>query len=69
MYTTIYKLGQRFIAVPQGHPLPEGWEQAVYFKTVELRPGKNRIGMPETHLVLESLTRKGWSTLDEDRAA
>lgn len=56
--------GNRYIAVPAGMPLPQSWEGAIYFKSIDLKPGQSRIGMVNSaDTVLANLDEVGWSTL------
>ena len=56
--------GNRFIAVPAGHALPESWEGATYFKSIDLKPGQPRIGMVNsTETVLADIEEVGWSVM------
>lgn len=56
--------GNRFIALPTGHPVPQSWQESIYFKTIDLKSGDDRIGMVNsTETVLANIEEVGWSVM------
>lgn len=53
----------RFIAVPKGHTLPESWAGAKFFKTIDLQPGDERIGIENPKAVLAAIEQEGFAPL------
>ena len=64
MRIDIYRhTGKRFIAVPEGHAIPESWAGARYFKTIDLLPGDIRIGMGDAAQVLAGIGGAGYAVI------
>jgi len=66
MRIDIYRhTGKRFIAVPEGHAVPESWAGARFFKTIDLLPGDVRIGLGDADRVLAAIEKDGYAVLGE----
>lgn len=55
--------GKRFIAVPEGHAVPEFWAGARFFKTIDLLPGDVRIGLGDAAQVLATIQGEGYAAI------
>ncbi|MDI9271793.1 hypothetical protein [Stenotrophomonas sp. PFBMAA-4] len=53
----------RFIAVPQGHALPESWAGAKFFKTIDLHPDDERIGIGNPKAILAAIEQDGFALM------
>lgn len=53
----------RFVAVPHKHVIPESWDGAKYFKTIDLKSGDVRIGMGDAALVLKTIEVEGYAAI------
>lgn len=70
MKIDIYKYVKKgYIAVRAGHPIPQSWAGAKYFKTIELNPGDVKIGLEDTDQALAEIERDGYSVLGKFRGA
>jgi hypothetical protein len=70
MKIDIYKYVKKgYIAVRAGHPIPQSWAGAKYFKTIELNPGDVKIGMGDADQVLTAIEKDGYAVLGEFRGA
>ncbi|PZS90084.1 hypothetical protein [Stenotrophomonas maltophilia] len=66
MKIDIYKhVKKGYIAVRAGHPIPQSWAGAKYFKTIELNRGDVRIGMGDADQVLTAIEKDGYAVLGE----
>lgn len=55
----------RFVAVPEGHPLPETWAGAKFFKTIDIHPDDERIGIDNAKTVLAAIEQNGFAPLGD----
>jgi hypothetical protein len=66
MNITIYKHPRRhtFVAVPVGKDLPGDYQDYRCFKTIDLQPGQDRIGLVEpASAILDRIGEVGWSVM------
>lgn len=66
MTIDIYKhVKKGYIAVRAGHPIPQSWAGAKYFKTIELNPRDVRIGLGDAAQILAAIEKDGYAVLGE----
>lgn len=64
MKINIYRTTRnRFIAARTGHALPESWEGAQFFKTIDLQPDDERIGIESPKAILAAIEQDGFAPL------
>ncbi|HHA2817993.1 TPA: hypothetical protein ACOFCQ_000521 [Stenotrophomonas maltophilia] len=55
----------RFVAVLEGHALPEPWAGAKFFKTIDINPDDERIGIGNAEVLLAEIEQSGFAPLGD----